>query len=169
MSTPVQEQKTSGGFWESRTGWSRLKHTLLLEPLPGGSRWAAAFGSLLLFTFPVAGSHGHLAGDELRPGRQDRLAKRQIHPGAIAAGMVHPRVAPLGCQRHDHSGPIPFDPGVCVGGLQAAARIDLDGRRVAVDMPGRPGIHRLSAALGRKGLLGDSRRLRDCRHGAMGG
>jgi ubiquinol-cytochrome c reductase cytochrome b subunit len=51
MSMPDQEPKTNGGFWESRTGWSRLKHTLLLEPLPGGSRWAAAFGSLLLFSF----------------------------------------------------------------------------------------------------------------------
>src|SRR6516162_7587574 len=39
------------GFWESRTGWSGLKRVLLLEPLPGGSRWAAAFGSLLLFAF----------------------------------------------------------------------------------------------------------------------
>ena len=28
-----------------------LKQLLFLEPLPGGSRWAAAFGSLLLFTF----------------------------------------------------------------------------------------------------------------------
>lgn len=41
------------GFLESRTAWSRLKHTLLLEPLPGGSRWAAAFGSLLAFSFLV--------------------------------------------------------------------------------------------------------------------
>jgi quinol-cytochrome oxidoreductase complex cytochrome b subunit len=39
------------GFWEERTGWSGLKRVLLLEPLPGGSRWAAAFGSLLLFAF----------------------------------------------------------------------------------------------------------------------
>src|SRR5690349_13048232 len=39
------------GFWEARTGWSALKRTLLLEPLEGGSRWTAAFGSLLLFAF----------------------------------------------------------------------------------------------------------------------
>src|SRR5262249_30050484 len=37
--------------WDQRTGWSLLKQTLFLEPLPGGSRWAAAFGSLLLFVF----------------------------------------------------------------------------------------------------------------------
>src|SRR3974377_2213988 len=39
------------GFWEPRTGWWVLKQTALLEPLPGGSRWAAAFGSLLLVAF----------------------------------------------------------------------------------------------------------------------
>jgi ubiquinol-cytochrome c reductase cytochrome b subunit len=41
------------GFWDQRTGWRRLKETMLLEPLPGGARWAAAFGSLLLFAFVV--------------------------------------------------------------------------------------------------------------------
>jgi ubiquinol-cytochrome c reductase cytochrome b subunit len=41
------------GFWNERTGWKTLKEVLLLEPLPGGARWAAAFGSLLLFTFVV--------------------------------------------------------------------------------------------------------------------
>src|SRR5260370_4147873 len=41
----------ASGFWGSRTGWAELRRKLLLEPLPGGSRWAAAFGSLLLFTF----------------------------------------------------------------------------------------------------------------------
>lgn len=40
-------------FWETRTAWRRLKERLLLEPLPGGARWAAAFGSLLLFSFLV--------------------------------------------------------------------------------------------------------------------
>lgn len=41
------------GFIESRTAWRKLKEWLLLEPLLGGSRWAAAFGSLLLFSFLV--------------------------------------------------------------------------------------------------------------------
>jgi ubiquinol-cytochrome c reductase cytochrome b subunit len=38
-------------FWDHRTGWTMLKQVLFLEPLPGGSRWAAAFGSLLLVAF----------------------------------------------------------------------------------------------------------------------
>jgi ubiquinol-cytochrome c reductase cytochrome b subunit len=50
----TEAKKAAGpGFWEERTGWRRLKETLLLEPLPGGARWAAAFGSLLLFAFLV--------------------------------------------------------------------------------------------------------------------
>jgi quinol-cytochrome oxidoreductase complex cytochrome b subunit/cytochrome c len=47
----AQEETSRVGFWERRTGWSFLKKFLFLEPLPGGSRWAAAFGSLLLFAF----------------------------------------------------------------------------------------------------------------------
>ena len=40
-------------FCESRTGAGRLKEILLLEPIPGGSRWAAVFGSMLLFAFLI--------------------------------------------------------------------------------------------------------------------
>lgn len=47
----LEKQASHTGFWEQRTGWSMLKQVLFLEPLPGGSRWAAAFGSLLLFAF----------------------------------------------------------------------------------------------------------------------
>ncbi len=46
-----EEQPPRAGFWEERTGWTMLKQVLFLEPLTGGSRWAAAFGSLLLFAF----------------------------------------------------------------------------------------------------------------------
>ncbi len=47
----AQDKPSSAGFWEQRTGWRMIKQVLFLEPLPGGSRWAAAFGSLLLFVF----------------------------------------------------------------------------------------------------------------------
>jgi quinol-cytochrome oxidoreductase complex cytochrome b subunit/mono/diheme cytochrome c family protein len=47
----TQESSSKPGFWGQRTGWTILKQVLFLEPLPGGSRWAAAFGSLLLFAF----------------------------------------------------------------------------------------------------------------------
>jgi len=52
VSTEV-EKPAAKGFWDERTGWKMLKEVMLLEPLPGGARWAAAFGSLLLFTFVV--------------------------------------------------------------------------------------------------------------------
>jgi quinol-cytochrome oxidoreductase complex cytochrome b subunit len=45
--------KADAGFFGSRTGWRELKERVLLEPVKGGSRWAAAFGSLLLFTFAL--------------------------------------------------------------------------------------------------------------------
>ncbi|HEV3255962.1 MAG TPA: cytochrome b N-terminal domain-containing protein, partial [Gemmataceae bacterium] len=48
---PAEEQASRPRFWEERTGWSPLKKLLLLEPLAGGARWTAAFGSLLLFAF----------------------------------------------------------------------------------------------------------------------
>jgi quinol-cytochrome oxidoreductase complex cytochrome b subunit len=43
--------RVNPGFFGSRTGWRELKSRVLLEPVKGGSRWVAAFGSLLLFTF----------------------------------------------------------------------------------------------------------------------
>jgi len=45
------ETPADAGFFGSRTGWRELKERLLLEPVKGGSRWTAAFGSLLLFMF----------------------------------------------------------------------------------------------------------------------
>ena len=53
IETPQRETETrvSTGFFGSRTGWRELKERMLLDPVKGGSRWAAAFGSLLLFTF----------------------------------------------------------------------------------------------------------------------
>ncbi len=53
MKNTPNEQTTQpeDGFFSSRTGWRELKERALLEPVKGGSRWAAAFGSLLLFTF----------------------------------------------------------------------------------------------------------------------
>ncbi len=66
MSTQPTKQ-VRPGFWESRTRWSQLKHVLLLEPLPGGSRWAAAFGSLLLFAFVIQVTTGILLAMNYAP------------------------------------------------------------------------------------------------------
>ena len=52
---PPAEIKTPAdpGFFGSRTGWRDLRKHLLLEPVVGGSRWTAAFGSLLLLMFAL--------------------------------------------------------------------------------------------------------------------
>jgi quinol-cytochrome oxidoreductase complex cytochrome b subunit len=50
---PPSEAAPAAGFWGERTGWTRLKQVMFLEPLPGGARWTAAFGSLLLFTLAL--------------------------------------------------------------------------------------------------------------------
>ncbi len=51
--TPREGPKTQvkEDFFGSRTGWRELREHLLLKPVKGGSRWTAAFGSLLLFAF----------------------------------------------------------------------------------------------------------------------
>lgn len=56
MNDTFHDKPATGGdttFLGSRTGWRELKKRILLEPVIGGSRWAAAFGSLLLFTFTL--------------------------------------------------------------------------------------------------------------------
>jgi quinol-cytochrome oxidoreductase complex cytochrome b subunit len=45
------KQPSDTGFFGSRTGWRQLRQHVLLEPVKGGSRWSAAFGSSLLFMF----------------------------------------------------------------------------------------------------------------------
>lgn len=54
MHTTAETDTTTphnAGFFGSRTGWRELKERVLLEPVHGGARWTAAFGSLLLFVF----------------------------------------------------------------------------------------------------------------------
>jgi ubiquinol-cytochrome c reductase cytochrome b subunit len=65
------------GFFEERTGWKRLKEVLLLEPLPGGARWAAAMGSLLLFAFVVQVVTGILLAMNYAP--SEKTAWDSVH------------------------------------------------------------------------------------------
>ncbi|HEV3116129.1 MAG TPA: cytochrome b N-terminal domain-containing protein [Gemmataceae bacterium] len=82
------------GFWESRTGWSRLKEQLLLEPMPGGARWAAAFGSLLLFAFAVQVVTGILLSMSYAPSEQTAYAtvkyiQEEVPLGAFIRSLHH--------------------------------------------------------------------------------
>ncbi len=93
MSVEVQHPSPSGA-WEERTGWSRLKAQLLLEPLPGGARWAAAFGSLLLFAFLVQVITGILLAMNYAPSENSAWAsvkfiQDEVPLGAFVRALHH--------------------------------------------------------------------------------
>jgi quinol-cytochrome oxidoreductase complex cytochrome b subunit/mono/diheme cytochrome c family protein len=89
-----QETAARSGFWEQRTGWSLLKQALFLEPLPGGSRWAAAFGSLLLFAFGLQIVTGVLLMTNYAPSIESawpsvRYIQDDVPLGAFIRAMHH--------------------------------------------------------------------------------
>jgi ubiquinol-cytochrome c reductase cytochrome b subunit len=82
------------GFLEERTGWRRLKEVLLLEPLPGGARWAAALGSLLLFTFVVQVVTGVLLAMNYAPSEKTawpsvNFIQQEVPLGAFIRAVHH--------------------------------------------------------------------------------
>jgi len=82
------------GFFETRTGWSQLKKGLLLEPLPGGSRWAAAFGSLLLFSFLIQAITGILLSMNYAPSERDawpsvNFIMTEVQFGSLVRSLHH--------------------------------------------------------------------------------
>jgi ubiquinol-cytochrome c reductase cytochrome b subunit len=84
----------SSGFWNERTGWRTLKEFLLLEPLPGGARWAAAFGSLLLFTFVVQVVTGILLSMNYAPSEKTawssvNFIQNEVPLGAFIRAVHH--------------------------------------------------------------------------------
>jgi quinol-cytochrome oxidoreductase complex cytochrome b subunit/mono/diheme cytochrome c family protein len=88
------EATNAAGFWELRTGWHRLKRTLLLEPLAGGSRWAAAFGSLLLFSFVLQVVTGVLLTMNYAPSVQTawpsvKFIQEEVSLGWLIRGVHH--------------------------------------------------------------------------------
>lgn len=88
------EPAGSGGFWESRTGWRRLTSLLLLEPVLGGSRWAVAFGSLLLFAFLLQVITGVLLTTNYAPSVETaypsvRFIQEEVPLGWLVRGVHH--------------------------------------------------------------------------------
>jgi quinol-cytochrome oxidoreductase complex cytochrome b subunit/cytochrome c len=77
VDTP-HKQPPASGFWEERLGWRRLKQLLFLEPLPGGARWSAAFGSLLLFNFVLQVVTGILLAMNYAPSTEEVQAAEAI-------------------------------------------------------------------------------------------
>jgi ubiquinol-cytochrome c reductase cytochrome b subunit len=88
------EQPTKPGFWGQRTGWTLLKQVLLLEPLHGGSRWAAAFGSLLLFAFVLQVVTGVLLAMNYAPSIESaypsvKFIQEEVPLGAFIRALHH--------------------------------------------------------------------------------
>lgn len=88
------EQLPRPGFWEQRTGWSLVRQSLFLEPLPGGSRWAAAFGSLLLFAFVLQVVTGILLSMNYAPSVETawpsvKFIQEQVTLGAFIRALHH--------------------------------------------------------------------------------
>ena len=57
-------------FVDERVGLKTLQAKMLNEPVPGGSRWAYVFGSILLLYLHHAGDHRHFADVLLRADRR---------------------------------------------------------------------------------------------------
>ncbi len=81
-------------FWESRTGGNRLKHLLLLEPIDGGSRWSAVFGSLLLFAFGLQVLTGILLATNYAAAADSAWAsvkfiQEQVPSGSLVRAVHH--------------------------------------------------------------------------------
>jgi quinol-cytochrome oxidoreductase complex cytochrome b subunit/cytochrome c len=90
----AEEGKRPSGFWEERTGRSRLKQLLLLEPVAGGSRWTAAFGSLLLFAFLLQVITGILLATNYAASVDSawpsvKFIQEEVPLGALIRGMHH--------------------------------------------------------------------------------
>jgi ubiquinol-cytochrome c reductase cytochrome b subunit len=82
------------GFWEQRTGWQALKQLLFLEPLPGGARWSAAFGSLLLFVFTLQVVTGILLATSYAPSAETaypsvQFIQEELPLGAFVRAVHH--------------------------------------------------------------------------------
>src|SRR3974390_1765119 len=90
----AEEKPPSSGFLDSRARWKLLKQVLLLEPLPGGSRYAAAFGSLLLFSFVVQVVTGVLLAVNYAPSADSawssvQFIQEEVPLGAFIRAVHH--------------------------------------------------------------------------------
>jgi quinol-cytochrome oxidoreductase complex cytochrome b subunit/mono/diheme cytochrome c family protein len=90
----VRETPSQEGFWRQRTGWTVFKQVMFLEPLPGGSRWAAAFGSLLLFAFVLQVVTGVLLSMNYAPSVDSawpsvKFIQEEVPLGALVRALHH--------------------------------------------------------------------------------
>ncbi len=92
--SPETPAAPEGGFFGSRSGWRELNEKILLEPIKGGSRWAAAFGSLLMFTFMLQVVTGILLTTYYAPSvgtawQSVKYIQEEVPLGWLVRGMHH--------------------------------------------------------------------------------
>jgi ubiquinol-cytochrome c reductase cytochrome b subunit len=91
---PTDPLTSAESVFGSRVGWKELNEKLLLEPIKGGSRWAAAFGSLLLFAFTLQVVTGILLTTYYAPStttawQSVKYIQDEVPLGWLVRGMHH--------------------------------------------------------------------------------
>ena len=148
-------------FVDERVGLKTLQAKMLNEPVPGGSRWAYVFGSILLFIFIMQAVTGILLMFYYVPTADHAYASTQyiIHYGGLR--LVFVELPLLGFHGHGRLCVRPYVPSLSLGRLQEASRTDLAGRIGPLRHRHGIRLYRLSASVGSAGLLGHDGRRRD--------
>ena len=113
---------------DSRLKLKSVEKTLLDEPIPGGASWIYVFGSATLFLFVLQAVTGMFLAVYYAPDTGPCLRQCAIHrkPGDLR--LVRSRPAPLGRVGDDDCGRAAHAASLSVRSVQAAARVDVDGR-----------------------------------------
>ncbi len=110
------------------------------------------------------GDHGRDPGDVLQAGSRQGVRVDPVHHERPRVGLARARHAPLGRERLHHPALPPHGPRVPVRRLQVSARAELADRRAPARARHVRRLHRLPAAVGPDGVLGDGRRHQHQRH-----
>ncbi len=81
-------------WWDDRTGYRAMVHSMLFENIPGGSRWRYVWGSTLVFAFTVQLITGFFLWMSYSPSSQTAwesvyYIQNQMSGGAILRGIHH--------------------------------------------------------------------------------
>jgi ubiquinol-cytochrome c reductase cytochrome b subunit len=81
-------------WWDDRTGYRAMVHSMLFENIPGGSRWRYVWGSTLVFAFAVQMVTGFFLWASYSPSSQTAwesvyYIQHQMSGGALLRGIHH--------------------------------------------------------------------------------
>src|SRR5262249_7453892 len=150
---------------EERSGIVGGLRYFLFRKVPGDTNWFHTLGSATLTAFLVQAVTGVILAMYYKP--DPNSAYQSINPitNNLTLGWLVPPLAQWGRQRLHHPALLSQGAGVPVRRLQVPARAELDRRRDAARLRDARGVHRLPAAMGPDGVLGDRRRHQPERDG----